>query len=90
MLRLLMLTIPSASAQEQSLVLYSTVRTRIQDALNKYQRGFCDRKGFKWLRFGDLFQQINQLERELSSATFTKVVLGGNRNVLSLNLRNTN
>lgn len=80
-----MSTIPSASAQEQSLVLYSTVRTRIQDALNKYQHGFCDRKGCKWLKFGDLFQQVNQLEIELSFVTFSKVMLRGNRNVLSLN-----
>lgn len=87
MLQLLMSTIPSASAQEQSLVLYSTVRMRIQDALNKYQHGFCDRKGCKWLRFGDLFQQVNQLEIELSFVTFSKVMLRGNRNVLSLNSR---
>lgn len=74
-----MSTIPSVSAQEQCLVLYSTVRTRIQDALNKYQHGFCDRKGCKWRL---VLAGFDQLERELNFVTFSKAVLRGNRNVL--------
>lgn len=79
MLQLLMSTIPAVSAQEQSLVLYSTVRTRIQDALNKYQHGFCDRKGCKGR---PVTAGLNQIERELNFVTFSKAVLRGNRNVL--------
>lgn len=78
MLQLLMSTIPSVSAQEQSLVLYNTVRMRIQNAL-KYQLGFCDRKGCKWR---PVSAGLNQIERELNFVTFSKAVLRGNRNVL--------
>lgn len=57
----------------------STVRTRIEDALNEYQHGFCDRKGCKWR---PVSAGLNQTQRELNFVTFSKAVLRGNRNVL--------
>lgn len=74
-----MSSIPSISAQEQLLVLCNTVRTRIQDALNKYQHGSCDRKGCKWR---PVSAGLNQIKRKLNFVTFSKAMLRGNRDVL--------
>lgn len=74
-----MSSIPSVSAQEQLLVLCSIVRTRIQDALNKYQHGFCDKKGCKWK---PVSAGLHQIERELNFGTFSKAMLRGNRDVV--------